>query len=178
MSLFLDFRARFINDQTAADIAEITQLMLNNQLKLDPDTYSPATGRVLNHLEWVGYFDKRRLVSQEHIWSTFGSTVINLYPGLFEYMCKRREERNLPDLWRNVDLLYKRLWRYASRNHKLGDHDSPSTLKMRKFLPKHQRKAGDIEFHLKLQRKNRSKVRTGLFHPACSTSLLVRSKKI
>ena len=50
LSLFLDFRARFINDQISEDITEVAQLMLNEELRLDPNTHSQAASRVLNHL--------------------------------------------------------------------------------------------------------------------------------
>jgi hypothetical protein len=54
LSLFLEFRSRFISDQVVLDIAEVARLLLDNQLNLDAETYSPAVGRVLNHLEWIG----------------------------------------------------------------------------------------------------------------------------
>jgi hypothetical protein len=149
LQLFLEFRARFISDQLERDIAEVAQLLLKSKdHTLATSPYSPAVGRVLNHLEWVGYFDKKGFVDQEHIWSTFGSEVLDLYPGLFCYICNQRKERKLPDLWCHVDLLYERLWCYAKEHDLLGDHELPSTLKMRSFLPDHKRPPADIKHHL------------------------------
>jgi len=155
LQLFLEFRARFISDQLSRDMADTAQLLLDSELRLAPEPYQPAVARVLNHLEWVGYFLKKRFVDKEHVWSTFGSDVLSLYPGLFCYMNRQRTERRFPDLWCHVDLLYKRIWRYANWRCLLENRELRSTRKMRDFLPRKQRNRDDIRHYLELLVENR-----------------------
>ena len=155
LSLFLEFRSRFISDSMIADMAEVAQLLLDNNQNLARDIYSPSLERFLNHLEWIGCFVKKKLISREHIWSTFGSEVLNFCPVLFDYIGNVRIDRKAPDLWFHVDLLYKRLWRYAKWRRLLGNRELRSSRRMKSYLPKNRIDKCDIKRYLKIQTKNK-----------------------
>ena len=103
--LFWDLRKDAISEQHREYMAETARLLLQYDLKSKDIPSTPEISRLLNHLDWVGYFVKKHVISMEEASSTFGNDILHLYPALFDYICKQRQDRGYRSLWDKVDYL-------------------------------------------------------------------------